>query len=123
MNSTCSPTPRTPGATAACSTSTTCGTTSTRSRTIFPWRELLTDYSTFRWRDRDFFILPTPGHTLGSITLLTTIDGKRVAFSGDLMYSPGQDWSNLYDTQINYGGAEGIDLGHLFAGPIARAEP
>ncbi len=71
---------------------------------------LLTDYSTFRWRDHDFLVLPTPGHTLGSITLLTNVDGKRVAFSGDLMHSAGKIL-DLYDTQITYGGAEGIDLG------------
>ena len=70
----------------------------------------LADYSTFRWRNTDFFVLPTPGHTLGSITLLATIDGKRAAFSGDLMYAPGKI-QTLYDTQVNYGGSEGIDLG------------
>jgi glyoxylase-like metal-dependent hydrolase (beta-lactamase superfamily II) len=70
----------------------------------------LTDYSTFRWRNVDFFVLPAPGHTLGSVALLATVDGKRTAFTGDLMYSPGKIL-NLYDTQVNYGGAEGVDLG------------
>jgi len=70
----------------------------------------LADYSTFRCQKTDFFVLPTPGHTLGSITLLASIDGKKTAFSGDLMYAPGKI-QNLYDTQVNYGGAEGIDLG------------
>jgi glyoxylase-like metal-dependent hydrolase (beta-lactamase superfamily II) len=55
-------------------------------------------------------VLPTPGHTLGAITLVAAIDGKRVAFSGDLIHSPGKI-QNLYDTQVNYGGSEGIDLG------------
>jgi glyoxylase-like metal-dependent hydrolase (beta-lactamase superfamily II) len=70
----------------------------------------LADYATFRWKTIDFFILPTPGHTLGAITLVAAIDGKKIAFSGDLMYAPGKI-QNLYDTQINYGGAEGIDMG------------
>jgi glyoxylase-like metal-dependent hydrolase (beta-lactamase superfamily II) len=70
----------------------------------------LDDYSTFQWGNIDFYVLPTPGHTLGSITLLATIDNRRVAFSGDLIYAPGKI-QNLYDTQINYGGSEGIDLG------------
>jgi glyoxylase-like metal-dependent hydrolase (beta-lactamase superfamily II) len=70
----------------------------------------LADYSTFRWNKTDFFVLPTPGHTLGAITLVAVIDGKRVAFSGDLIHSPGKI-QNLYDTQVNYGGSEGIDLG------------
>ncbi len=70
----------------------------------------LTDYSTFRWGKTDIFVLPTPGHTLGSITLIATVDGKRVAFSGDLMMAPGKVL-NLYDMQVNYGGFEGVDLG------------
>jgi len=70
---------------------------------------VLADYSAFRWNKIEFLVLPTPGHTLGSITLLATIDGRRVAFSGDLMYAPGKIL-NLYDTQVNYGGSEGIDL-------------
>lgn len=75
-----------------------------------PVAKALADYSSFRWRNLDLFVLPTPGHTLGAITLLATVDGKRVAFSGDLIYAPGKI-QNLYDTQINYGGSEGIDLG------------
>lgn len=53
-----------------------------------PVAKALADYSTFRWNKTDFLILPAPGHTLGSIALLAAIDGKKVAFSGDLMYSP-----------------------------------
>jgi glyoxylase-like metal-dependent hydrolase (beta-lactamase superfamily II) len=75
-----------------------------------PVAALLQDYGTFRWGDRDLFVLPTPGHTLGSVTLLTEVDDKRTAFTGDLMHSPGKVL-NLWDTQVNYGGAEGIDLG------------
>lgn len=74
-----------------------------------PVARALADYSTFRWNRTDFYVLPTPGHTLGAITLLATVDGRKVAFSGDLMYAPGKI-QTLYDTQINYGGAEGIDL-------------
>jgi len=82
----------------------------------------LHDYSTFRWRTLDFFILPTPGHTLGAITLLATIDGKRVAFTGDLIYAPGKI-QNLYDTQINYGGSEGIDLGIYSLARLREQQP
>ncbi len=70
----------------------------------------LEDYTKFDWRGMEFAITPAPGHTLGAIALLATIDGRRVTFSGDLMYAPGKIL-NLYDTQINYGGAEGVDLG------------
>jgi glyoxylase-like metal-dependent hydrolase (beta-lactamase superfamily II) len=75
-----------------------------------PVSRALADYSTFRWGTTDFFVLPTPGHTLGAVTLVAAIDGRKVAFSGDLMHAPGKI-QNLYDTQVNYGGAEGIDFG------------
>lgn len=87
-----------------------------------PVAKRLTDYSTFRWRKTDFFILPTPGHTLGSITLLATVDGRRVAFSGDLMHSPGKI-QTLYDTQINYAGAEGINFGHYSLARLREQRP
>jgi len=69
----------------------------------------LEDYETFSWRGYDFLILPTPGHTHGSITLIADIDDRRVAFTGDLIHSPGRVW-NLYDLQHSYGGGEGLDL-------------
>jgi glyoxylase-like metal-dependent hydrolase (beta-lactamase superfamily II) len=75
-----------------------------------PVAALLRDYATFRWNGRDIFVLPSPGHTLGSVSLLLEIDGRRTAFTGDLMHSPGK-LVNLWDTQVNYGGAEGVDLG------------
>lgn len=77
-----------------------------------PVTSSLEDYETFRWREGglELFVLPTPGHTLGSITLIAAIDGRKVAFSGDLMYAPGKI-INLYDTQVNYGGSEGVDFG------------
>lgn len=82
----------------------------------------LADYSTFRWNKTDFFVLPTPGHTLGAITLLAVVDGKKVAFSGDLMYAPGKI-QNLYDTQVNYGGSEGIDLGIFSLAQLREQKP
>jgi glyoxylase-like metal-dependent hydrolase (beta-lactamase superfamily II) len=87
-----------------------------------PVARSLRDYSTFRWKNIDFFILPTPGHTLGSITLLAAIDGRKVAFSGDLMYAPGKI-QTLYDTQVNYGGSEGIDLGIYSLARLAEQKP
>ncbi|MBL8176365.1 MAG: MBL fold metallo-hydrolase [Bryobacterales bacterium] len=87
-----------------------------------PVARALADYSTFRWQNTDFYVLPTPGHTLGAISLLATIDGKRVAFTGDLMYAPGKI-QNLYDTQINYGGSEGIDLGIYSLARLREQKP
>jgi glyoxylase-like metal-dependent hydrolase (beta-lactamase superfamily II) len=70
----------------------------------------LHDYDTFRWRGLEFLVLPSPGHTPGSISLVVDVDGRRFAFSGDLMYAAGKVVT-LHDTQHEYGGIEGIDLG------------
>jgi glyoxylase-like metal-dependent hydrolase (beta-lactamase superfamily II) len=75
-----------------------------------PVAAVLRDYEAFRWNGREVFVLPTPGHTLGSVSLLMDVDGRKTAFTGDLLHSPGR-LVNLWDTQVNYGGAEGIDLG------------
>ena len=87
-----------------------------------PVARTLADYSTLPWGRSEFFILPTPGHTLGSITLVANVDGKRVAFSGDLMMAPGKI-QNLYDTQIQYGGSEGIDLGIYSLARLREQKP
>lgn len=46
--------------------------------------------------------LPTPGHTIGSVSYLAEVDGQRVAFTGDLLYAPGKVWS-LAATMWSYG--------------------
>lgn len=66
----------------------------------------LQDYETRCFGQHQFTILPTPGHTIGSITLMAELSGKRVAFTGDLIAGPGQVWS-LAATQWTYNGAEG----------------
>jgi glyoxylase-like metal-dependent hydrolase (beta-lactamase superfamily II) len=67
----------------------------------------LAEYRTTDFAGHDFEVIPTPGHTVGSDTILTTIDGRRVAFSGDLIAGAGKVWS-LAATQWTYNGAEGV---------------
>lgn len=50
--------------------------------------------------------IPTPGHTTGSVTYLLDREGRRFAFTGDLIHSPGTVWS-LAATQWTYTGNEG----------------
>ncbi|HZP05135.1 MAG TPA: MBL fold metallo-hydrolase [Terracidiphilus sp.] len=71
--------------------------------------KLLHDYESIDWRGHSFFVQPTPGHTIGSISLLAKIDGRLIAFSGDLMYSDGKV-QNLYDLQYFYQEHEGVDF-------------
>ncbi len=74
-----------------------------------PVAEVLRDYETCRWEPYEFLIYPTPGHTLGSISLVGVIDGKKTAFTGDLIHSPGKV-INLYDLQYQYMSTDGVDL-------------
>lgn len=74
-----------------------------------PVAGVLRDYETFRWGPYDFLIFPTPGHTLGSISLVGVVDGKKIAFTGDLIHSPGKV-VNLYELQYNYGSSDGVDF-------------
>lgn len=82
----------------------------------------LHDYDTFRWRGVEFQIQPTPGHTPGSITLVADVDGHKVAFSGDLMHSPGKV-QTLYDLQYYYQEHEGVDLSIYSLGELAKLKP
>ena len=69
----------------------------------------LEDYEAFTWGPYSFRIQPTPGHTLGSTTLVGEIDGVRVAFSGDVMMAPGAV-QTLYDLQYCYGAGDAEDF-------------
>ena len=67
----------------------------------------LEDYETFNWRQYQFYVLPAKGHTFGSAALIATIDGKRVAFTGDLM-APAGKLVNLHSMEYMYGGMQGL---------------
>ncbi len=75
-----------------------------------PVAGVLHDYAAPVFAGVAFRVLPTPGHTPGSISLLAEIDGRRVAFTGDLIAAPGKVWS-LAATQWSYNGAEGVAAG------------
>jgi glyoxylase-like metal-dependent hydrolase (beta-lactamase superfamily II) len=70
----------------------------------------------------DVYALPTPGHTVGSVTYLVEIDGRRLAFCGDLVYGDGKVWS-LAATQWNYSGVTGEAATVLSCGVLAAREP
>jgi glyoxylase-like metal-dependent hydrolase (beta-lactamase superfamily II) len=73
-----------------------------------PVAGILRDYEKFNWGPYEFLISPSPGHTTGSISLIGRVDGKKVAFSGDLIHSPGKV-VNLFELQYEYGGSDGVD--------------
>lgn len=65
------------------------------------------EYRTRRFGGVDVTTVPTPGHTLGSVSYLVDLDGRRLAFTGDLIHGPGTVWS-LAATQWSYSDLEGV---------------
>jgi glyoxylase-like metal-dependent hydrolase (beta-lactamase superfamily II) len=64
------------------------------------------EYRTARFGGFDITTVPTPGHTVGSVSYLVDVGGQRIALTGDLVYGSGQVWS-LAATQWTYSGLEG----------------
>lgn len=66
--------------------------------------------------------LPTPGHTAGSVTYLVEVEGRLLAFCGDLVYGNGKLWS-LAATQWSYSGVDGLVATHVSCAVLADREP
>lgn len=80
------------------------------------------EYRTTRFGDVVVYALPTPGHTIGSVTYLAEVDGRRLAFTGDLVYGDGKVWS-LAATQWTYSGVQGWGSTIISASVLADREP
>jgi glyoxylase-like metal-dependent hydrolase (beta-lactamase superfamily II) len=80
------------------------------------------EYRTRRYGAFDVYTLPTPGHTVGSVTYLVEMDGPTLAFSGDLLYGEGKVWS-LAATQWTYTEVEGQRATYMSLGTLARRAP
>ncbi|MBC8354073.1 MAG: MBL fold metallo-hydrolase [Planctomycetes bacterium] len=50
------------------------------------------------WQGLKFEVLETPGYTRGAVSYVVTVDGKKIAFTGDLIYGDGQLF-DLYSFQ------------------------
>ncbi len=83
---------------------------------------VVAEYRTAVYGGFELYTLPTPGHTAGSVTYLLERDGRRLAFSGDLVYGDGQVWS-LAATQWSYSGAEGLAATHVSCAVLAAHGP
>lgn len=82
----------------------------------------LVDYERFEWGPYSLYVLPTPGHTLGSVSLIADIDGARVAFTGDLMHAGGKLYQ-LHAMEYDYGDLAGANwtAGSIHA--LGKQEP
>lgn len=67
----------------------------------------VSEYRPMRFGEIELTPIPTPGHTVGSVSYLAEVDGLRVAFTGDLIYAPGKVWS-LAATMWSYGEHSGV---------------
>jgi glyoxylase-like metal-dependent hydrolase (beta-lactamase superfamily II) len=80
------------------------------------------EYRTARYGAFDVTTLPTPGHTVGSVTYLVDVAGRCLAFVGDLVYGDGKLWS-LAATQWSYSGVEGQEATIVSAAELAKRRP
>lgn len=55
----------------------------------------LADGDMVEWGPARITALFTPGHTDGALSYLVEVDDRRVTFTGDLIYAPGQIWELL----------------------------
>lgn len=70
---------------------------------------VLEDYGTFVWKQYEFRVLPAKGHTYGMVSLISEVDGRKIAFTGDLMASGGKLYQ-LHAMEYNYGDLLGVEF-------------
>ena len=90
-----------------------------RFRDSVPVARALQGGDVHEWEGLKFQVLDTPGHTDGSVTYLVEVDGRRVAFTGDLIAAPGQMWE-IYSLQKRFPGMRGDYWG--FGGAIEEVK-
>ncbi len=71
-----------------------------------PVHDLVPEYRSRVYAGTSVEVVPTPGHTTGSVSYLVKREGRLLAFTGDLIYGPGKVWS-LAATQWSYTENEG----------------
>ncbi len=82
----------------------------------------LVDHERIDWAGGTIEVLPTPGHTRGSISLLAEVDGTAVAFTGDLIAGVGTV-PTLHDLQWQYGMPDAVGAALHSAVALAKRDP
>lgn len=70
--------------------------------------EYLKDGQVLRWNDHEIRCTSTPGHSPGSMSYLILRNGRKFAFTGDLMHD-GSNMVTWFDSEWDYGFGRGID--------------
>ena len=68
------------------------------------------------WHGIDFRVLSTPGYTRGAVSYVADIDGKKFAFTGDLIYGEGNIF-DLYSLQDSWEDIRGY---HGYAARVGK---
>ncbi|HSO29806.1 MAG TPA: MBL fold metallo-hydrolase, partial [Candidatus Sulfomarinibacteraceae bacterium] len=90
--------------------------------TSVPVSRGLADHERTTWAGGQFEVIPTPGHTKGSISLAAEIDGSTVVFTGDLIADHGRA-PTLHDLQWQYGMPDAVGAALHSATALAQREP
>lgn len=72
-----------------------------------PVQRAVKEGDVIEWQGLKLVVLDTPGHSQGSVSYLCDLGGKRVLFSGDLIYSAGRIWT-FYDLEWDYCNVTGL---------------
>ncbi len=76
--------------------------------TSIPIDRALKHLENFTWKGFEIECLETPGHSPGSMTYVITRNGKKFAFTGDLIHE-GAKMVTWFDSEWDYGFAVGLD--------------
>lgn len=77
---------------------------------------------TFKWHGYEFWCLETPGTSPGSMSYLLKINGRWIAFSGNVMLEGGKMY-NFFDSEWDYGYGAGIRALHNSAALLRDFDP
>ena len=69
-----------------------------------------------KWQGIDFRVLDTPGYTRGAVSYIAEIDGKKFAFTGDLIFGDGKIF-DLYSFQDSFSEIRGY---HGYAARVGK---
>jgi glyoxylase-like metal-dependent hydrolase (beta-lactamase superfamily II) len=87
-----------------------------------PIRGVVPEYRSATFGAVTIRTVPTPGHTMGSVSYLLERADAVVAFTGDLIYAPGKVWS-LAATQWSYTENEGPAMATLSCYLLVEENP
>ncbi|HTF16877.1 MAG TPA: MBL fold metallo-hydrolase, partial [Chryseolinea sp.] len=85
--------------------------------TSTPVEKFVTGGDVVSWRDLRFKVINTTGLTRGAVSYITEIEGKKIAFTGDLILGDGKLF-DLYSFQDSLSG--GIDGNHGYAARLGQ---